>query len=248
MAWDKTKPAGASDVSEGDDSIRANWVALEASLGAEHQFSSSNQDCYHLEGSARITVCLEAEKAALDKEEGRLCFCTDSKTLYYAAGDAWVQLNPLTINGQAFLYPTGEDSYTTTSTSFADIDTNNFKVTLTTKGGHLLVFLAGMAKNSTDGKSVFFNVSLDDTDLTNITQGFCGVIPPNVTVEAEQEGYGGDIIVTTTILAQGPFHAAVRTTTAPAAGSHTLRGRWRVDGGTGLLLPNYKNMLAVVEI
>jgi len=230
MSWDKTKPVGASAISDGDDWIRANWAALESSIGAEHQFSAGDQAGNHLSGSARISITSEAAKAALNKAQGRLAFCLDSKKLYYADGESWVQLNPATINEWDSIMADGSENPQTASTEFADISAD-FSVTLVTKGGHLLISLNYTAYNDTANKDIYFNLKLNGTDLTNLANGFGGLLAPSAALAAR-----GTVLIQT------------RTVTAPAAGSQVIIPRWRVTGGTAKTLQNFKNSLVVVEI
>ncbi len=54
-------------------------------------------------------------------------------------------------------------NYTTTSTSFVDVDTTNLKITLVTQGGDVLVWFGGIAANSAVTDACF-TVQVDSTD------------------------------------------------------------------------------------
>ena len=151
-AWDKSKPAGTTPVSQADDYMRANWQALEGSVGVtgignEHHFTSSDTECYHLEGSARAYVGTDTDKSAADSKEGRLYLATDNNKLYYGnADEAWTQFRPKPNATQSSIVFTEE--LTTTSTTFANIHTS-LNATIATTGGDLLITCTSPATTGT---------------------------------------------------------------------------------------------------
>lgn len=100
-------------------------------------------------------------------------------------------------------------SYTTTSTSFVDIDGTNLSITLTLNGSAVLIGFSGAVTMT--GNPMRFDISVDGTLL-----GAAGV--------------DGMAIVTT----NGPI-CLVALKTGLSAGSHTFKIQWRVGSGTATL-------------
>lgn len=99
-------------------------------------------------------------------------------------------------------------NYTTTSTSFVDVDATDFSFTLDTGGGDVLVTFNGVVGGS---GTVFFDVEVDGVR------------------------FAGDDGITRTI--NGSTHALsfVILVEGLAAGSHTFRLQWKVSASTGTL-------------
>lgn len=102
--------------------------------------------------------------------------------------------------------------YTTTSTTFVDIDATDLSATVTTGGGKFLIGFSGAVYQSATTLRVYLDVSLDGTRL-GLDDGLM------VTRVSTLVGHGG---VSFTVL-----------TGTLAAGSHTFKLQWKVDGGTG---------------
>lgn len=101
--------------------------------------------------------------------------------------------------------------YTTTSTSFVDVDATNLALTITTTGGDVMVHFYG----NFDGvapNAVFVDVDLDGTRIG----GDDGLI------KYENPSYVVPVSFT-------------RLITGLAAGSHTLKLQWKVSAGTTTL-------------
>jgi len=111
------------------------------------------------------------------------------------------------------LYTLNESSdYTTTSTSFVNIDGTKLSLTITTAGGDVLVGFCGCILESAG--SVFFDVEVD-TVRTAGDDGLCVVSPSSSTQRLNASFFK---------LIQGL-----------SAGVHTFKLQWRVNGGTGTL-------------
>jgi hypothetical protein len=104
--------------------------------------------------------------------------------------------------------------YSTTSTSFVDVDATNLALTITTSGGDILVGFSGDIANDTAGRSVMLNISLDGTLVTN------------------DDGF----IVTYQTTANRSIPVSfVYLITGVSAGAHTLKLSWKVSANTGVL-------------
>ncbi|KJS67028.1 MAG: hypothetical protein JL50_10855 [Peptococcaceae bacterium BICA1-7] len=113
----------------------------------------------------------------------------------------------------------GSGSTSTTSTSYADV--TNMSVTLTTKGNDLLVFFIGTVYSTTLGTLISSAFSLDAA--------------AEVGLQALQANVANYFI---------PVVNMYRFT-GVAAGSHTVKTRWKVDANTGFC--PYRTML-VLEV
>lgn len=102
--------------------------------------------------------------------------------------------------------------YTTTSTSFVDVDATNLAHTITTTGGDVLIVFVAPVTNSASASNVFFDVLLDGVRIG---------------------GTDGLIIqtVATAVYASVVCFAVLKT--GLAAGSHTFKLQWKVGSGTG---------------
>lgn len=109
-------------------------------------------------------------------------------------------------------------NYTTTSTSFVDVDSVVLSLTVTSRGGDLMVHYHGSVLN-TSNLLTMLDITLD------------GV---RVGTEA------GLIVVKGSHEALASF---TRLLTGVAAGVHTIRLQWRVDVGTGVLLAGAETVL-----
>jgi hypothetical protein len=98
--------------------------------------------------------------------------------------------------------------YTTTSTSFVDLDATNLALTITTTGGDVLIGFYGYVYNATG--STFFDVLLDGVRVA------------------------GDDGLLRTSTAAFPFSCAYLKVSL-AAGSHTFKLQWKVNTGTTTL-------------
>lgn len=101
--------------------------------------------------------------------------------------------------------------YTTTSTTFVDVDATNLSVTLTTNGGDVFVFFAPLVGLGSS-QVVFFDLDVDGTGLGG-DDGIVAAVPSGVGIAI-------------------PVMAMI---TGLAAGSHTIKLQWKVSGGTATL-------------
>jgi len=235
-AWNKSKPAGTTPVSQADDYMRANWEALEGNVGVtgignEHHFTSSDTECYHLEGSARAYVGTDTDKNAADSKEGRLYLATDNNKLYYGNSDeAWTQFRPkpnATQSSIVFgLAPT------TTSTTFTNCHAS-LNTTITTTGGDLLIICTITGNNGYKEKHIYFSLKVDSTQVTTAGYGLA-------MIDADADGVANGAMATITM---------VRRVTGLSAGSHTVYPQWRVDADSeGHLATEYSHTVVVQEI
>jgi len=235
-AWDKSKPAGTTPVSQADDFMRANWEALEGNVGVtgignEHQFTSSDTECYHLEGSARAYVGADTDKSAADSKEGRLYLATDNNKLYYGNSDeAWTQFRPKPNVIQSSIV--FEVPLTTTSTTFENCHFS-LNATIITTGGDLLITCTLTGNNGYKAKRVYFNLKVDTTLVTTAGWGLA-------MIDADTDGVANGAMATITM---------VRRVTGLSAGSHTVYPQWKVDADSeGHLATEYSHTVVVQEI
>ncbi len=119
-------------------------------------------------------------------------------------------------------------SYTTTSTTFVDIDSANLSITLQTHGGPVLVTFAANAYASNASYRVRFDLSVDGTRYTGMPLGLLQAC-----------NLGNDVAAAT------PIAFAVLVT-GLEAGSHTFRPQWCVTSGSSVSLVSYGSYNAVV--
>lgn len=105
-------------------------------------------------------------------------------------------------------------NYTTTSTTFADIDATNLAPTITTGGGVVELHFIFTAKNSTANEFVQFTFDVDGSPVA----GDDGI------ASASQASLDTGGIIHLSWLVTGL-----------SAGAHTFKPQWKVSGGTGTL-------------
>jgi len=112
-------------------------------------------------------------------------------------------------------------NYTTTSTSFVDVDATKLSLTLTTHGGDVLLGLTATAYQRTHGASIFFNIAVDSVDY-----------------------FADNGIARMTVANSGDIHrhkplCLVVLIPGLSAGSHTFKLRWKVsDNSTAVIDAN----------
>lgn len=104
--------------------------------------------------------------------------------------------------------------YTTTSATYADVDTTNLKLTLTTSGGVVLLGLSTLAKHSAVAGEVRLDWNIDGARIGDATYGICLFQEPVI-----------DHIIPVS-------HIHIR---ALSAGAHTIKLQFATGGGTASL-------------
>lgn len=104
--------------------------------------------------------------------------------------------------------------YTTTSTSFVDVDGSNLALSLTTTGGDVLVGFIGTVKHDTNNGAIFCNISVDGVDY-----------------------FSNDGLFFNRNLDLGDYRtfSFVVRITGLANGAHTFKLRWKTSTGTATL-------------
>lgn len=124
-------------------------------------------------------------------------------------------------------------NYTTTSGTFAAIDTTNLSITLTMTTTKVLLILSGVAYNSTAGSGgeIQFDFFVDGTRIgASYTRGLYGFYTPTANYWC---AVNLSIIATVT------------------AGSRVFKPVWRTGGGTGNFVSNTGNaaaLFAAIEV
>jgi hypothetical protein len=127
-------------------------------------------------------------------------------------------LNALKNPPSARYEPNEGSDYTTTSTSFVDVDATNLALTITTAGGDVMVGFHGLvAPDNVGAARVLFDVAVDGTRTAG-NDGITGTT---------QEGSEGG--------ARPKNVSFVRLISGLAAGSHTFKLQWRTNTGTATL-------------
>lgn len=119
-------------------------------------------------------------------------------------------------NKQIIKHDNGAD-YTTTSTSFVDVDATNLSLTITTNGGPVLVSAAFTWGANTGNITVYFDLDVDGASYTS---------SKGVHFEYYPASTGSHL---------GGFSVLVDGLTA---GSHTFKLQWKVGSGTGRIYSN----------
>lgn len=104
--------------------------------------------------------------------------------------------------------------YTTTSTSFTDVDATDLSKTLTTQGGPVVVMFLGSIKHSTTGMRIYLEIDVDGS--------------PHATED-------GILLWSTTTASELHPMAFARIITGLSAGSHTFKLQWKVSSGTATM-------------
>jgi hypothetical protein len=112
-------------------------------------------------------------------------------------------------------YQRTSGDYTTTSTSFVDVDATNLALTIVTGARRVLISLAGQARHDIASDSMFLDVMMDGVSLTGATNGIVAG-----TESSASYLWNPSFTFLTDVL---------------SAGTHVFKLRWRVDAGTGTL-------------
>ncbi|MYD11578.1 MAG: hypothetical protein F4X02_16235 [Chloroflexi bacterium] len=110
-------------------------------------------------------------------------------------------------------FVSGEAMLQTTATEFVDVDAVNLSLTLTTHGGDVLLGFTGTVQSTVGGRSIYFNVAVDDVDYIADDGIICSQI-------------GGSF--------DNNLHkplSFVMLIPGLSAGSHTFKLRWKTDAG-----------------
>jgi len=185
MVWDKDIPTGASFVSQGDNTIRANNAANEAAVDLEHYFATGGtQDGRHKIGIGNDAARDFAIPSPLD---GNIWLNTKDYSangwmilqVYYATGVAWKDTGYLDANvaelDTAQVWSAGQaGTYTTFSTSSSDwnwnCDTSQyFKGTLPDAGTREIQAPTGTLFASNNAGSWTLEVTQAPTTASTLT-------------------------------------------------------------------------------
>lgn len=122
------------------------------------------------------------------------------------------QLNALKTPAWGMAYIDEAADYSTTSTSFVDVDAagTSLTLTVTTGGGNMMVVFAGSAQCSPAGNTGYFGLSIDGVDVAND-----GVVAFATTTTAHPQNVSFTWLLTEL-----------------SAGSHTVILRYKTSGGT----------------
>lgn len=123
-------------------------------------------------------------------------------------------LEYLADNPSAARFANELSDYSTTSTSFANVDATNFSHSLTTKGEDVMIGFAGSVTQNNAANAIYLDVLIDSTRIGG-DDGILVVYPNSTTVRAD---------ASFVILVKGL-----------AAGAHTIRLQWKVTGGTATM-------------
>ena len=105
-------------------------------------------------------------------------------------------------------------NYTTTSTSFVDVDATNLSLTIRTRGGRVLIVVTGLFGQSGSGMNCYMDVAIDG---------------------AREGGTIGLFSSSANSASVNPSASWSYITDALSAGIHTFKLQWAVSGGTGTL-------------
>jgi len=126
-------------------------------------------------------------------------------------------LNALKDPPTAHYDPDETSDYTTTSTSFVNVDSDDLSLAITTSGGDVLIGFHGYVQPGLNNDNIFFDVEVDNVRIG----GNDGIIGAQRAATATTPGRFG--------------LSFTRLITGLAAGSHTFKLQWRVTGNTGIL-------------
>lgn len=104
--------------------------------------------------------------------------------------------------------------YSTTSTSFVDIDNSVLNLTITTHGGNVLVGFSSTIYNAAPTKFVYLDVEVDGSRYF----GDDGIINPRLDTQNYAQNFSFVVKIT-----------------GLSAGSHTFKMQWKVEGGTAFM-------------
>lgn len=118
--------------------------------------------------------------------------------------------------------------YTTTSTSFVDVDATNVKATITTNGGPVLVCVSGSTQNSNVNQQCMFDIDVDGTRVG--ADHTFGLVVVETDTAANWQNMSFSVLVT-----------------GLGAGAHTFKLQWRVSANTGALEAADTNSALVIS-
>lgn len=165
----------------------------------------------------RLRTGTDAGKPGGGNTEGDVWWATDTNKLYVWDAAAWAQVHPSSGGAHQLsrVVRTAGD-YSTTSTTFVDIDTTNLAITLTiTANRWLRLVLQGVVRNNTANQLTAFDFTVGGTRQGQTS----GIIMKDAGGGPEPEDW---------------FHCEwlYQETTG---GSITFRPQWKVTGGTANL-------------
>ncbi len=119
------------------------------------------------------------------------------------------------LTGRGAIYARSAGNYTTTSTSYADVDGTNLSFAIVDAGTKILITFNGLISGNQNGMTGTFTVSLDGTDQTDLWTYY------------------------TTLTGGFLYQVTVSHVLTVAAGSHTIKLRWKTNNFAGGTLTLY---------
>jgi hypothetical protein len=113
-------------------------------------------------------------------------------------------------------------NYTTTSTTFVDVNASRLTLTITTSGGAVLVTFAGSVTMSAANSILYFDLLVNGSRIA----GDDGILT---------------MTAASTVATNGSFFYWL---TGLAAGTHTIKLQWKISTGTGTLWAGAGSSLA----
>lgn len=149
---------------------------------------------------------------------------TDPNLVNWEVGDAltsadmktYVRDNLLALKNPPTELYTGRPSYSTTSTAMVYIDATNLNKTIETTGGDVLIILQGGFFLNSLADYIFVDFEIDGSLESQSNDGLWYSMSSNGSYDRK-------------------MGTVLRLVQGLAAGSHTIKPKWRVTGGTGTL-------------
>lgn len=122
----------------------------------------------------------------------------------------WLKAPP-----KATVQMSGTSNFTTTSTSFVDVSTTDFQLSITTAGGAVFGWFGVTMSMSSATNYAYFDVVIDGVSVSGAANGLVG---------------GIRIATSTTVCVVIPFYKA-----GLSAGAHTIKLQYRTDNAANTL-------------
>lgn len=184
-------------------------------------------------GAAAGTLTLEANHEIAINDDDYIVIVDAGELLYRFDGAAWYRhigalfndsgsdLLDLTAQygshrkyaGDNYVTNEGAD-YTTSSTSFVDIDATNLNLQLTTNGGDILIGFYGTVRNTTINLHTYLDIEINGTVVG---------------------GDDGLVFLLQEVAAKGQVMSLTHLAVGLPAGTHNIKLQWKVAGGTATI-------------